>query len=96
MRLDLFLKSQELLNAGAGLHAFKMRTTIFKAREIKPELAGAAEAPEKMCVGRREVIEKILTPGQQTIGKLEAFKDEFCREPAHAFFCARLIADLRR
>src|SRR5215469_16944347 len=77
--LHRFFVGEELLNAGALLHARKMRAAMFELRELELELRCAAETPEEMRVRRREVIEEELAFGEYILGDPELLEDLLAR-----------------
>ena len=68
VRLNRLLEVQQLLNTGASFHSLEMRFAVVKFRQIEFELRGAAEAPEEMRIGRREVVKEEFAAGKQFVG----------------------------
>ena len=64
---------EALLNTGTLLQTLKVSLAVLVLGKIEFELCTAAEAPEKMRVRGREVVEEIITASEQIVGDFDNF-----------------------
>ena len=83
-RLHRFFMRDALLNAGTLLQTLKVSLAALVFGKIEFELCAAAEAPEKMRVRGREVVEEILTASEQIVGDLIVFIELTRGQLSHA------------
>ena len=83
-RLHRFLMCEALLNTGTLLQTLKVSLAALVFGKIELELCAAAEAPEKMRVRGREVVEEILTASEQIVGDLIVFVELTSGQLSHA------------
>ena len=84
LRLHRFLMCEALLNTGTLLQTLKVSLAALVFGKIEFELCAAAEAPEKMCVRGREVVEEILTASEQIVCDLIVFIELTRGQLSHA------------
>jgi hypothetical protein len=87
-----FLEIENLLHAPPRLHALEMSRAVWKTAVAGVELDATAQAPEKMRIGGREMVEKEFAARKHIVGNPVGFEEHLFGGPAHAFIGTRYIA----
>src|SRR5438128_7727162 len=73
-----------------------MRRDAGEARDVHSKLGGAAATPKEMRVRGGEMVEEVLTPGQQIVADPEVLEQSFRGELDDAVGRAGCVADFGR
>src|SRR5262245_13808420 len=82
-RLNRFFVGDNLLRARPAADALKVRHAIREPGKVELELRRAAEAPEEVRVGGREMIEEEFAPSEEIVRDLEVLEQHVGGELAH-------------
>jgi len=88
-----FLEIENLLHAPPRLHALEMRRAVWKTAVVGVELHATAQAPEKVRIGGREMVEEKFAALKHIVGNPVGFEEHLFGGPAHAFIGTRHIAN---
>ena len=90
-RLHRFFMCEALLNTGPLLQTLKVSLAILIFGKIEFELRATTEAPEKMCIRGREMVEEKLAPSEQVVGDLIAFIELSSGQLSHTLIRTRYV-----
>ena len=93
LSIRLLFEGEHFLHARALLHSLKVRHAMSETTDVDLEGGSAAETPEKVRIRRREVIEKVLSPGKHLIRDAEHLEKFILRQSTGRVLSARDVTN---